>query len=99
MGRPNASYLPPPWRPPHSYHILTNTTVGAGFLCVPYPRMYNMPRSNIIPGDHELAEIYSLSMTHQLHYLAHLPIPIISYYWNALNDASTSGAETFDHKV
>jgi hypothetical protein len=28
-----------------------------------------MPPSKIIEGDHELAEIYSMSMTHQLHCL------------------------------
>ena len=28
-----------------------------------------MPASKVIPGDHELAEIYSVSVTHQLHCL------------------------------
>lgn len=36
---------------------------------VPHPRLYAMPRSKKIENDTEEAEIYSVSMTHQLHCL------------------------------
>jgi len=44
-------------------------TVGSGFLRVPHPRKYALPRSKKIENDTEEAEIYSVSMTHQLHCL------------------------------
>lgn len=36
---------------------------------VPNPRKYAMPRSKKVENDAEEAEIYSVSMTHQLHCL------------------------------
>ncbi|RDL37562.1 Uncharacterized protein BP5553_04995 [Venustampulla echinocandica] len=53
--------------------------LGAGFLRVPHPRIYAMPRSTRIKGDQEEAELYSVSMTHQLHCLAVLRHVIIKY--------------------
>jgi len=53
--------------------------LGAGFLRVPFPRMYDMPSSKLIPGDYQLAEIYSMSITHQLHCLAVLRHVIMKY--------------------
>ncbi|KAL1859076.1 hypothetical protein VTK73DRAFT_7595 [Phialemonium thermophilum] len=52
---------------------------GSGFIRVPYPRRYDMPDSEPIEGDPEQAEIYSLSVTHQLHCLAVLRDVIIKY--------------------
>jgi hypothetical protein len=43
--------------------------VGSGFVRVPYPRRFDMPQSKIIEDDLEEGEIYSLSITHQLHCL------------------------------
>jgi pyridoxal biosynthesis lyase PdxS len=43
--------------------------VGSGFLRVPNPRKYATPRSKKVENDTEEAEIYSVSMTHQLHCL------------------------------
>jgi len=53
--------------------------VGAGFIRVPHPRLYDLPPSQIIKGDPEEAELYSLSVTHQLHCLAVLRHVIIKY--------------------
>jgi hypothetical protein len=53
--------------------------VGAGFVRVPHPRKYAMPRSKKIENDPEDAELYSVSMTHQLHCLAVLRHVIIKY--------------------
>ncbi|TVY80492.1 Oxidase ustYa [Lachnellula suecica] len=53
--------------------------LGSGFLRVPYPRKYAMPRSKRIEDDAEEAEIYSVSMTHQLHCLGVLRDVIIKY--------------------
>lgn len=50
-------------------HLLTLTTVGSGFVRVPYPRRFDMPASKAIDDDPEEGEIYSLSMLHQLHCL------------------------------
>jgi hypothetical protein len=41
--------------------------------------MYSIPPSKIMAGDHQLAEIYSVSMTHQLHCLGVLRHVIIKY--------------------
>jgi hypothetical protein len=49
--------------------ILIDAQVGAGFLRVPFPRTSGLPPSKPIPNDHEFAEIYSISITHQLHCL------------------------------
>ncbi|KAF8852154.1 hypothetical protein BDZ45DRAFT_678557 [Acephala macrosclerotiorum] len=43
--------------------------LGSGFLRVPYPRRFDMPQSKSIENDPEEGEIYSLSVTHQLHCL------------------------------
>ncbi|KAK3386735.1 hypothetical protein B0H63DRAFT_468298 [Podospora didyma] len=53
--------------------------VGSGFVRVPYPRRFDMPASEPIPDDIEEGEIYSLSVTHQLHCLAVLRDVIIKY--------------------
>ncbi|KAH8884196.1 hypothetical protein GQ53DRAFT_846499 [Thozetella sp. PMI_491] len=53
--------------------------VGAGFVRVPYPRRFNMPASEPIEDDNEEGELYSLSVTHQLHCLAVLRHVIIKY--------------------
>ena len=44
--------------------------VGAGYMRVPNPRIYDMPPSR--PGDEEGTEIYATSISHQLHCLAGL---------------------------
>lgn len=61
------------------FSILTILQVCAGFIRVPYPRKYAMPRSKMIDNDPEDAELYSISMTHQLHCLALLRHVIIKY--------------------
>ncbi|KAJ4421056.1 hypothetical protein N0V82_003960 [Gnomoniopsis sp. IMI 355080] len=43
--------------------------IGSGFVRVPYPRKYDMPASKAIEDDPDEAEIYSLSVLHQLHCL------------------------------
>jgi hypothetical protein len=48
---------------------LNYDTVGSGFVRVPYPRKYDMPPSKKIADDPEEAEIYSMSIAHQLHCL------------------------------
>ncbi|KAH8685892.1 hypothetical protein BGZ60DRAFT_103371 [Tricladium varicosporioides] len=53
--------------------------LGAGFLNVPHPREYAMPRSKTIEDDPQQGEIYSVSMTHQLHCLAVIRQVIIKY--------------------
>ncbi|KAK0645786.1 hypothetical protein B0T16DRAFT_457778 [Cercophora newfieldiana] len=53
--------------------------VGAGFIRVPYPRNSGLPPSEPIANDTEEAEVYSLSVTHQLHCLAVLRDVIIKY--------------------
>ncbi|KAK1766578.1 hypothetical protein QBC33DRAFT_611770 [Phialemonium atrogriseum] len=53
--------------------------VGLGFLRVPYPRRFDMPDSEPIEDDPEQGEVYSLSVTHQLHCLAVLRDVIIKY--------------------
>ncbi|KAH8820924.1 hypothetical protein F5884DRAFT_66995 [Xylogone sp. PMI_703] len=53
--------------------------IGAGFVRVPNPRQYDMPQSKPLLGDSEDAEIYSVSMTHQLHCLAVLRDVIVKY--------------------
>ena len=52
-------------------HVITGNAVGSGFLRVPHPRRYAMPRSKKVENDIEEAEIYSVSMTHQLHCLVY----------------------------
>jgi hypothetical protein len=63
----------------HSPDCMFLLLVGAGFIRVPHPRLYNLPPSQIIKGDPEKAELYSLSVTHQLHCLAVLRHIIIKY--------------------
>jgi len=53
--------------------------IGAGFVRVPNPRQYDMPASKPMLDDPEDAEIYSISMTHQLHCLAVLRHVIREY--------------------
>ncbi|KAG9239633.1 hypothetical protein BJ875DRAFT_85516 [Amylocarpus encephaloides] len=53
--------------------------LGSGFVRVPHPRKYAMPRSTRIEKDAEDAELYSVSMTHQLHCLAVLRHVIVKY--------------------
>ncbi|TVY21484.1 Oxidase ustYa [Lachnellula arida] len=53
--------------------------LGSGFLRVPHPRKYAMPRSKKVEGDIEEAEIYSVSMTHQLHCLGVIRDVITKY--------------------
>lgn len=43
--------------------------MGSGFVRVPWPRRFDMPQSKSVPDHPEEAEIYSLSVTHQLHCL------------------------------
>ncbi len=45
---------------------------GSGFIRIPYPRRFNMPASEPVKDDAEKGEIYSLSVTHQLHCLVRL---------------------------
>ncbi|PBP19029.1 hypothetical protein BUE80_DR010087 [Diplocarpon rosae] len=52
---------------------------GAGFVRVPYPRRFDMPPSKSIENDPEDGEIYSLSITHQLHCLAVVRHVIMKY--------------------
>jgi hypothetical protein len=68
---------PPSHSPVLTIYVLL--LVGAGFIRVPHPRLYNLPPSQIIKGDPEEAELYSLSVTHQLHCLAVLRHVIIKY--------------------
>ncbi|TVY89605.1 Oxidase, partial [Lachnellula willkommii] len=56
-----------------------DNAVGSGFLRVPHPRKYAMPRSKKVEGDIEEAEIYSVSMTHQLHCLGVIRDVITKY--------------------
>ena len=67
----------------HCYHylerILIDTKVGSGFLRVPFPRVYDLSPNKPILDDHEFAEIYSVSMTHQLHCLVRELYRIIRY--------------------
>lgn len=42
---------------------------GNGFVRVPNPRQFNLPASEPISNDPEQGEVYSLSVTHQLHCL------------------------------
>ncbi|PMD25339.1 hypothetical protein NA56DRAFT_432288 [Hyaloscypha hepaticicola] len=53
--------------------------VGSGFVRVPWPRRFDMPPSKAIPKDPEYAEVYSLSVTHQLHCLGVLRDVIRKY--------------------
>ncbi|KAK3348677.1 hypothetical protein B0T25DRAFT_457724, partial [Lasiosphaeria hispida] len=53
--------------------------IGAGFVRVPHPRRVGLPPSEPIPNDTEQGEMYSLSVTHQLHCLAVLRDVIIKY--------------------
>ncbi|KAK4448437.1 hypothetical protein QBC34DRAFT_407430 [Podospora aff. communis PSN243] len=53
--------------------------VGAGFIRVPHPRQFGLPPSQPIANHTEEAELYSLSVTHQLHCLAVLRDVIIKY--------------------
>jgi len=59
--------------------FVDGNTVGSGFLRVPHPRKYALPRSKKIENDTEEAEIYSVSMTHQLHCLGVLRNVITKY--------------------
>ncbi|KAH8793583.1 hypothetical protein F5882DRAFT_59076 [Hyaloscypha sp. PMI_1271] len=43
--------------------------LGSGFVRVPWPRRFDIPKSKAVPEDPEEAEVYSLSVTHQLHCL------------------------------
>jgi len=54
-------------------------TVGSGFVRVPWPRRFDMPQSKAIPEDPEEGEVYSLSITHQLHCLGVLRDVIRKY--------------------
>lgn len=58
--------------------LITNGIVGAGFVRVPYPRKYDMPPSKNLEGDDEHSEIYSMSITHQLHCLVSDHLNIVS---------------------
>ena len=60
-------------------NITDTLLVGAGFIRVPYPRQFGLPPSEPIPNDREEGEVYSLSITHQLHCLAVLRDVIIKY--------------------
>jgi len=53
--------------------------LGSGFVRVPYPRRFDMPQSKSIEDDPEEGEIYSLSITHQLHCLGVLRDVIKKY--------------------
>ncbi|KAL2071628.1 hypothetical protein VTL71DRAFT_12863 [Oculimacula yallundae] len=53
--------------------------IGAGFVRVPYPRRFDMPESKSIEDDSEEGEVYSLSITHQLHCLAVIRHVIMNY--------------------
>ncbi|KAL5321891.1 hypothetical protein ACEPPN_009854 [Leptodophora sp. 'Broadleaf-Isolate-01'] len=53
--------------------------IGSGFIRVPYPRRFDMPQSKAIENDPEEGEIYSLSITHQLHCLAVIRHVIMKY--------------------
>ncbi|CZT05096.1 uncharacterized protein RAG0_11329 [Rhynchosporium agropyri] len=53
--------------------------IGAGFVRVPHPRRFDMPESKSIEGDPEEGEVYSLSITHQLHCLAVIRHVIMKY--------------------
>jgi hypothetical protein len=52
--------------------------VGSGFVRVPHPRKYDMPKSKPITEDEEDAEIYSISITHQLHCLVGISLPTVT---------------------
>src|ERR1700712_1319710 len=54
-------------------------SVGSGFVRVPWPRRFDMPQSKAIPEDPDEAEVYSLSVTHQLHCLGVLRDVIRKY--------------------
>ncbi|KAH7419951.1 hypothetical protein BKA64DRAFT_699954 [Cadophora sp. MPI-SDFR-AT-0126] len=53
--------------------------IGSGFIRVPYPRRFDMPQSKAIDNDPDEGEIYSLSITHQLHCLAVIRHVIMKY--------------------
>ncbi|KAN0108455.1 protein of unknown function (DUF3328) domain containing protein [Hyaloscypha variabilis] len=53
--------------------------LGSGFVRVPWPRRFDMPQSKAIPEDPEEGEVYSLSITHQLHCLGVLRDVIRKY--------------------
>ncbi|KAG0646703.1 Oxidase ustYa [Hyphodiscus hymeniophilus] len=53
--------------------------LGSGFIRVPRPRRYDMPPSKPIGNDKEEGEIYSVSMTHQLHCLGVVRHVIMEY--------------------
>jgi len=59
--------------------ILILSEVGSGFVRVPWPRRFDMPPSKAVPKDPEEAEVYSLSVTHQLHCLGVLRDVIRKY--------------------
>lgn len=53
----------------HKRDLLMATVVGADSLRVPYPRNMICHQARFVQGDLEFAEIYSMSITHQLHCL------------------------------
>jgi hypothetical protein len=59
--------------------VLILSEVGSGFVRVPWPRRFDMPPSKAVPKDPEEAEVYSLSVTHQLHCLGVLRDVIRKY--------------------
>jgi len=53
--------------------------LGSGLVRVPHPHKYDMPPSKKIENDPEDAEIYSMSITHQLHCLGMIRHVIMEY--------------------
>jgi hypothetical protein len=67
--------------------VLIKEAVGSGFIRVPYPRRFDMPQSKSIEDDPEEGEIYSLSVTHQLHCLVRNPLVFVAINEMAITDA------------
>lgn len=51
----------------HLYEVIDRRVVGAGYLRVPHPRQYDLAPSRRIEDDVEQAEIFQVSVIHQLH--------------------------------
>lgn len=67
--------------------------IGSGFVRVPNPRRYDMPESKAIEDDPEEAEIYSVSVLHQLHCLGVIRDVIKNYEKNEPSRFARGGHE------
>jgi len=75
--QPNPLFLQPGSRSDRAWDGIL--PLGAGYIRIPSPRRFDMPSSLPIEDDPENAEVYAVSVAHQLHCLAMLRNAFIHY--------------------